>query len=240
MASAAAEIRTGRKRADVSRATRIKIMEAAERLFADRGIDGVALREIAVEAGQGNNTAVQYHFGSKEQLVYAIFDHRTAMFEPMRARMLDEAEAADRLSDAKVLLQILCFPHLSIADAGGGHPYSAFLAHYLTRARIAGISHPYDDPEVPVPALRRVRRLLAERVPHVPADMLRLRIASAKLMFLNMLMRRDGGFPRPDQNIPLEILVEDTLDQAAAALTAPYTAGRGPLFDLPEVETSED
>lgn len=211
-----------KRRPGISVSTRIKIMEAAERLFADRGIDGVALREIAAAAGQGNNTAVQYHFGSKERLVYDIFDYRTNMFEPQRAAMLDSAERHGRLMDAKVLLQIMCLPHLSIADEHGAHPYSAFLAQYLVRTRAVGIAHPFDDPEVPVPALRRVRRLMVERLPHVPPVPLRLRINLCKLMFLNMLMQRDNGFALFDDTMPLPALIDDTLEQMTAALTAPY------------------
>lgn len=205
-------------------------MEAAERLFADRGIDGVALREIAVAAGQGNNTAVQYHFGGKDRLVYDIFDYRTKMFEPMRAAMLAKAEAAGRLMDARVLLEVMCLPHLSIADEKGAHPYSAFLAQYLTRSRSEDVRHPYDDPKVLMPALRRVRRLIVDRVNYVPPDMLRLRVSTAKLMFLNMLMRRDSGFPTPAQAISLETLVNDTLVQMTAALTAPYDHRTPKLF----------
>ncbi len=221
----------GRKRRNVpTAATRIKIIEAAERLFADRGIDGVALREIATAAGQGNNTAVQYHFGTKEALIYAIFDYRTNMFEPLRGRMLERAERAGQLMDARTLLEIMCLPHLTISDDNGAHPYSAFLAQYLTRSRAEGIRHPYDDPEVPVPALRRVRSLIVERVNYVPAVELRLRVGLCKLMFLNMLMRRDSGFPHFDQGISLEALVGDTLTQMTVALTVPYHPGRPDLF----------
>lgn len=227
-----------KRRSVVTAATRIKIMEAAERLFADRGIDGVALREIAAAAGQGNNTAVQYHFGTKERLVYDIFDYRTNLFEPLRQKMLDQAEEAGQLRNARVLLEVMCLPHLSIADENGAHPYSAFLAQYLTRSRAEGIKHPYDDPEVPVPALRQVRRLIVERVSYVPPDVLRLRVGLCKLMFLNMLMRRDSGFPMPDQDISLPSLVDDTLEQMTAALTAPCRHDGLNLFDgltLPQV-----
>lgn len=218
-------------------------MEAAERLFADRGIDGVALREIAAAAGQGNNTAVQYHFGTKERLVYDIFDYRTNLFEPLRQKMLDEAEAAGQLQNARVLLEVMCLPHLSIADEKGAHPYSAFLAQYLTRSRAEGIKHPYDDPEVPFPALRRVRRLIVERVSYVPQDVLRLRVGLCKLMFLNMLMRRDSGFPLPDQDISLQSLVDDTLEQMSAALIAPYHHGGLKLFEglaLPQLNAEPE
>ncbi|RVQ68680.1 TetR/AcrR family transcriptional regulator [Croceicoccus ponticola] len=222
-----------RRRSRTAEATRIRIMEAAEILFADRGIDGVALREIASAAGQGNNTAVQYHFGSKEQLVYDIFDYRSNLFEPLRHEMLKNAEASGRISDVRVLLQVLVLPHLTICDEKGAHPYSAFLAQYLTRSRAEGIAHPYDNPDVPVPALRRVRQLLAERCSHIPADVLRLRVGLVKLMFLNMLMRRDSGFPHFDQNIALGVLVDDTLDMMTAAIMTPFRHDGPPLFEIP-------
>lgn len=57
-------------------ASALRIVLAAERLFAAYGIDGVSLRQISAEAGSGNNSAVHYHFGSKDGLIRAIFDHR--------------------------------------------------------------------------------------------------------------------------------------------------------------------
>ena len=43
--------------------TRTQLMRAAERLFAERGIEVVSLREINRAAAQRNATALQYHFG---------------------------------------------------------------------------------------------------------------------------------------------------------------------------------
>ena len=60
--------------------------------------------------------------------------------------------------------------------------------------------------------------------------MLRLRVGLCKLMFLNMLMRRDNGFPRPDQGIGLAALIDDTMAQMTAALTAPYAYPGPKLF----------
>ena len=49
--------------------TRMTLINAAEELFAQSGIDGVSLRQINVTAGQKNSSAVHYHFGSKESLI---------------------------------------------------------------------------------------------------------------------------------------------------------------------------
>jgi AcrR family transcriptional regulator len=60
--------------------TRAQLARAGERLFAQRGIHQVRLREINALAGQKNRSAVHYHFGSREGLVEAILSaHQTAM-----------------------------------------------------------------------------------------------------------------------------------------------------------------
>jgi AcrR family transcriptional regulator len=53
-----------------------RLIEVGERLFATHGLDGVSLRQIAVESGTSNNSAVRYHFGSKDALVTAIIEYR--------------------------------------------------------------------------------------------------------------------------------------------------------------------
>jgi AcrR family transcriptional regulator len=42
------------------------LISAAERLYAERGVDAVSMREITREAGQKNSSAFQYHFPSKK------------------------------------------------------------------------------------------------------------------------------------------------------------------------------
>ncbi|QWC86475.1 TetR/AcrR family transcriptional regulator [Nocardioidaceae bacterium] len=53
-------------------ATRDALLDAAERLFAEHGVAAVSDRRVAVEAGQGNNAAVAYHFGRRADLVEAL------------------------------------------------------------------------------------------------------------------------------------------------------------------------
>ncbi len=68
--------------------TRVRIIETAERLFALHGIEGVSTRQIVLESGQKNNSAVAYHFGSSKALVRAIFKHRSSVIDADRARMI--------------------------------------------------------------------------------------------------------------------------------------------------------
>jgi AcrR family transcriptional regulator len=71
--------------------TKQKILDAAERLFADLGFRGTSLRMIVTEAGV-NLAAVNYHFGSKDGLLEAVVARRAGPVNEERAAMLDEAE----------------------------------------------------------------------------------------------------------------------------------------------------
>ena len=51
-------------------------MEAAERLFADKGFGGTSVRDIA-DAAQVNLAMISYYFGSKEKLMEALFERRS-------------------------------------------------------------------------------------------------------------------------------------------------------------------
>ena len=65
----------------------------ALKLFAERGIDGVTVRQIAEAAGQKNHAAVGYHFGSKEELVRELIVDGARLIDVQRNRWLDAAEA---------------------------------------------------------------------------------------------------------------------------------------------------
>ncbi len=66
----------------------------ALRLFAQRGVDGVTVRQIAEAAGQKNHAVVGYYFGSKEALVRAVIVDGARQIDNRRNAWLDSAEAA--------------------------------------------------------------------------------------------------------------------------------------------------
>lgn len=68
-----------------------RILLAAERLFSERGIDGVSLREITSAAGV-NSAAAHYHFGSKEAVLAELFARRARPIADRRAQLLGEVK----------------------------------------------------------------------------------------------------------------------------------------------------
>lgn len=79
--------------------TREAILTAAERLFAEHGVFAVSNRQVSEAAGQGNNAAVGYHFGTKTDLVRAIEHKHAIPVERLReqrvAQLGDSAELRD-------------------------------------------------------------------------------------------------------------------------------------------------
>lgn len=72
-------------------ATRESLLDAAESLFSEHGLQAASLRAITQRAG-ANLAAVHYHFGSKEGLVKAVFSRR---LKPLNAERLRLLEACD-------------------------------------------------------------------------------------------------------------------------------------------------
>jgi len=88
--------------------TKDRILDAAERLFAEQGFDATSLRAITGEASV-NVAAVNYHFGSKDALIEAVLARRLEPMNSERLRLLDECERG-RDDDPPSIEEILrCF-----------------------------------------------------------------------------------------------------------------------------------
>ena len=79
------------KRGDDARSA---LIEAAERLFAERGVEAVSLRDVSAAAGQRNHSAAQYHFGDRAGLIAAVYEARMSLVNERRAGLLDRSTGA--------------------------------------------------------------------------------------------------------------------------------------------------
>jgi AcrR family transcriptional regulator len=99
--------------------TKSRLLRIAERLFAEHGFDGVSVRQLTAAAGV-NLAAINYHFGSKEGLLSAIFELRCRPMNEERLRRLgDCAERANRPPMLEQIIASFIGPALaSSADPG--------------------------------------------------------------------------------------------------------------------------
>ena len=112
-----------------------QLILAAERLFAEQGIDGVSLRKIGAEAGNANNSAVRYHFGSKQGLLRAILEYRLPGLN--RRRRLLAAQA--RPDDLRSCVEAYLLPIIEEAEADDSYYLS-----FLVQLQCYGVSeHPF-------------------------------------------------------------------------------------------------
>ena len=84
----------------------------AERLVAERGLQGVAVSEVVRAAGQKNNSAVSYHFGSWDGLLDAVWQRHTVAIDQERRELLAGARR-DGTLDLPTLVRIYITPIVS-------------------------------------------------------------------------------------------------------------------------------
>ena len=121
--------------------TRLALIEQAETMFGNDGVDAVSLRQIGVAIGSANDNVVAYHFGDKEALIEAIFKHRVPAIEARRAELFAVAIQSGRDRDLATLIHALMQPFFEQTNALGQHSFAAFLASVsrstLGRVRLA-------------------------------------------------------------------------------------------------------
>ncbi len=124
--------------------TRSAILTAAERLYADRGFGDVTLRDIVAEANV-NLAAVNYHFGSKDELIAELFVTRSIQTNRERLNELKAAEeAGGGRAPIEAVLRALVGPMLR--GCLGPDKERSTAARFMIRASIET-----------VPPIRRIR-----------------------------------------------------------------------------------
>ncbi|WP_176489056.1 TetR/AcrR family transcriptional regulator [Rhizorhabdus dicambivorans] len=104
-AKAAPAARGGRKKSRAGADTRVKLLDAAERLFAEDGYDGTSLRDIANRA-KLHLALSTYHFGTKEKLFEEVIQRRATEMEQIRLAELAKIDL-DKLSSDEALMALI-------------------------------------------------------------------------------------------------------------------------------------
>lgn len=120
--------------------TKRDLVAAAERLFAGHGIEAPSLREITRDAGQRNTSALQYHFGDRNELLRAVLAKHERDVDRHRHGLLDQHAPNDG-RDLGALAAALVLPYVAkLDDPDGGCEYLQVLGEVISSpARFADV-----------------------------------------------------------------------------------------------------
>jgi AcrR family transcriptional regulator len=173
-------------RAERVDATRESILVAAERLFAEHGLFAVSNRQVSEAAGQGNNAAVGYHFGTKADLVRAIVRKHTEQIERTRTRLVAEIDDPAVLRDWVACLVQPMAEHLSAL--GTPSWFARFSAQVMTDPTFRQIIH---EESLSAPSLQQVVDGINRCLPQFPAEVRAERDAMLRLLMVHTWAERE-------------------------------------------------
>ena len=147
--------------------TRTRILDAAEELFMQHGFEGTSMRQLTSRAGV-NLAAVNYHFGSKDALIEAVFRRRLDPMNAARLAELAKLEANGSLSP-EAIIRAFVGPSLRlIEDAkGGGRNFIRLLGRtYTEPAKTVRVL----IGQMYAPTMERYKAALERALPQMPKD----------------------------------------------------------------------
>lgn len=200
--------------------TRESIVEVAERLWGERGIDAVSLREISAAVGLSNPASVQYHFGGRDELIRAIYAKRLPLIDARRRQLLDAARSHSRTPDLGSLLDCLFRPLLEQVDAGGRHSYASFLRQVLEYAPAAELR---SQAMWLTPATAQLLALIESAMPGVPPPLVQRRLIAANLLMLDVVIGLDHA---PNPQLAAEEIYADALAMLVGGIAADSPVAR--------------
>ena len=150
--------------------TRTRILDAAEELFMQHGFEGTSMRQLTAQAG-ANLAAVNYHFGSKDALIEAVFRRRLDPMNAMRIADLDrmEKESGGKPLSPEAIIRAFVGASLRMIEdtKEGGRNFSRLLGRT------------YTDPQKQIrsligqlyaPAMARYKAAFERALPQMPAE----------------------------------------------------------------------
>lgn len=207
--------------------TREQLLDVAERLLSERGIDGVSLREIRLAAGQRNTSALQFHFGDREGLLRAIVERHRPRMDQRLVELYRKAIDDGRLDDPRRLVEIIVRP---IAEPvfGGPSPraWVRICADLAARPELAVHDFVAEAPPEAVDVGVRLLDQLEEIVPrHIGLD--RIFMMSLATLHLCADRARIENAPRSGRtHMSPGDFVQNVIDMAYSALFAPLRSPR--------------
>ncbi|MEH6550044.1 MAG: helix-turn-helix domain-containing protein [Pseudomonadales bacterium] len=191
-------------------ATRKRIIDEAEKLFAERGVDNTSLLDIAKAAQQKNRSALQYHFTNKQGLLDAVLDKHAKGIAEHRSAMLDQLEAGGEFSLYQ-LIEVLVLPLASRLDKeDGGHAFLKIHSQLMTSESYRELRSRRDRD---APDIKRLENLMAQHT-----NTRDQRLIQARMMLMGVfLIHGLANYIALSDSIPRSVFIH-TLIQAIVDL----------------------
>ncbi|VWX48249.1 TetR/AcrR family transcriptional regulator [Novosphingobium sp. 9U] len=200
----------------------LALILAAERLFAERGIEGVSLRQINQAANQKNIAAAHYHFGSRDGLVHAVLRHRWLRLDRRRAEMLART---GRTKDIRFYLEAFIEPLTEeLFPREEGNYYLRFISQY-GRFRLD-----LDAVKTVTPAGVQIYAEIERFLSYLPKHVRKFRIHHLISLIHSILASAEEQLSNGElDQASLSLTSANMIDMLASALTAPLS---GETLDL--------
>ncbi|HVV02272.1 MAG TPA: TetR/AcrR family transcriptional regulator, partial [Verrucomicrobiae bacterium] len=199
--------------------TRSRILDVAEELFAEQGFNRVSIRDITKRAGV-NLAAINYHFGSKEDLIAAIFERHVVPVNEARLAALTNVErSAKKNPKLEDILEAFIRPTIQCSFAcGKSHAnFSKFFGRCL--------SEPGNEIEPLLkrqfePLMKRMNAALEKALPHLSRSEIFWRMKFTFGALHHWLLTRDRFLPPWIENVDVEVQIQKLISFAAAGFRA--------------------
>lgn len=192
------------------------LIVAAERLFAERGVEGVSLRQVNQAANQKNTAAAHYHFGSRDGLVTAVLMYRLPALDARRGELLGRRSGQ---KDLRFYLEAFIAPLAEqLSPREEGNFYIRFIQQY---ERYRG---DYEFVRQISPHGVEIYAGLERLLYYLPDAVRRFRIGSLINVIHSILAAAEERLGRGElAHDEVELVVANMLDMIEGGLTAPLS-----------------
>lgn len=211
-----------------SDAAKRQMIDAAERLVAERGLASVSAREVLEAAGQRNKAAISYHFGTWDDLIEAVLATRMAEVAGRRQGLLDALDSGGGAATTRELVEALILPFAERCISDASSRWARFLYRCMSDPHIVTIV----ERSVEGQSFRDADERLVEHLTQLPDPLRRRRVQRAFATAVGSLAdfetRRDST---DGPTLGIEIVLSDLVDVAVAIVDQPPSAGTRELLD---------
>lgn len=196
--------------------SRTALLDAAERLFAIHGVETTSLRDIAIAAGQRNNSATQYHFVDREGLVAAVFTRRMDEINERRIQMISDVDRNGQDGDIVALASALMFPLIEYVTTHDGW-YGRFLLRTESDQFAKDVKNTL---AAAVPVFEVTRRLFV-LLDGLPSRVRNARIQQLMTHYISAVADWEWARDRDQKRLSPPELFDDVLATGCGILLAP-------------------